>query len=1072
MTTIASLLVTIGADISGLKQGLDDTESGINNLGGRLQSGLNSIGGTVVRTGAALTELTSPLRDFGAQGLQTASNFDSIMAEISARTGVVGTDLDQVRQFALQMGADTSFSAQQAGDAFLQLLSSGQTTQEAFATLPAVLDAAAASGEDLGHTADVVTDIMAAFSLPVDNAKTVVDALSAAAGASSADMASLGQGFASVGGIAKSAGLNVEDTAAILAILAENGTKGVEAGTALKSMLLNMQRPTDSVKAAWDELGLSMYDAAGAPRDLTQVIGDLDGVLDGLPIEDQNRLMYELAGSYGITALTALRGSISIDKMKDSMSKQASASEVAQARMDTFKGRMDSLMGSVETLMITALTPLMNDVLSPLAEQVTGLVNNVTDWADANPQLSNTLVVIGGALAFIGPALVAVGTAITLAAPAVGVLGVVLAALASPIVLVGAALAGLAYVASQFIDFAALAETIKTSIGTALADANIDLSALPTKISDAINSLDFSQVQTDLETAISDLDIGDGVKSALAAPIDTSGITATVEGHFDEILTAMVGVVGIVFGGPISMGFGIAKLVSLAIDNDFLGIGTLLQSSGITDVVATAFNDLKTDIDGVIQSIFSGDQQKTEIDIGSKFALKNADDIGGAQLSGPLATFVSDLRLGMDSLKNLVDTVWANIAPGVQSIADGIKGFIANVSTADTEGLLRVVTGIAGFIGGIAELAIEMGSDVLGTLLTSIGAALPAIGSAISSFISAVSDIGSGNWSEVAGDVQQGMIDIGQAALNFLGIDIQIPSFDEALQGWQTFADSVNTIIQYAADQVAHTLNDIAVDVRTTFRDIEEILSRAQIAGADVNNLLGRGNAINDATRAGAVANVDAIELARNTQDSLTSGLASGDITLDPSKYINVDYAALATKITDPLLIQDALTQAMAEGDQQALNVLLPLATELGIDTQSLVDQFANSLTVAGAAQIYQATLTADVLVQAGKVNLGPLRGAINDALRIDALNNSVGGGGGAQTAPIHGAATGARVLSNGLVYAHQDELIVNRSQQASMGGGRGGQIGSLVIQTNDANKLLFDLKVMGIDLEALAKQE
>ncbi len=1068
MTTIASLLVTIGADISGLKQGLTDTETGINNLGGRLQSGLGAIGGSVVRAGAALNELTSPLRDFGAQGLETASNFDSIMAEISARTGVVGADLDQVRQFALQMGADTSFSAQQAGDAFLQLLSSGQTTQEAFATLPAVLDAAAASGEDLGKTADTVTDIMASFGLPVTDAKMVVDALAQAAGASSADMASLGQGFANVGGVAKAFGLNVGDTAAVLAILSENGIKGAEAGTALKSMLLNMSRNTDEVQGEWSALGMSMYDAMGNARPLEDVITDLDKVLDALPAEEQNEIMQTLAGSYGITALTALRGSISIDKMKDSMSKQAAASEVAQARMDTFKGRTDSLMGSIETLMIEAMTPLMNDVLTPFIEQLTVTTNGITDWAQENPELTNTIVAIGGALAFAGPLLVALGTAITLAAPAVGVLGAVLVALTSPIALVVAGLAALAYVASQVIDFTALANNISTGISTALATSNIDLSTLPTKVSDAVAALDFSAVTIDLSG------IGTTITDAFAnLSIDTTSIQTAFETHFNDIANVIINVAWAIFGGPVWSAISIGQLIAKAFNDDFLGMRTFLTEAGVVDTVETAFSGLKATIDGLIQSIFGGDQQKTEIDVGSKFALKNADDLGGggAALSGPLATFVSDLKLGMDGLKDLVDNVWGNIAPGVQAIADGIKGFIANVSTADTEGLLRVVTGITGFIGGIAALAIEMGSDVLGTLLEAIGNALPAIGSAISSFISAVSDIGSGNWSEVAGDVQQGLIDIGQAALDFLGIDIQIPSFDEALKGWQTFADSVNTIIQFAADQVAHTLNDIAVDVRTTFRDIEEILSRAQIAGADVNNLLGRGNPVNDANREGAVANVNAIELARSTQDSLTSGLASGDITLDPSKFINVDYAALATKITDPLLIQDALTQAMAEGDQAALNVLLPLATELGIDTQSLVDQFATSLTTAGAAQIYQATLTADVLVQAGKVDLGPLRGAINDALRVDALNNSAGGTGGAQTTPIHGAATGARVLSNGLVYAHQDELIVNRSQQASMGG-QGGSIGALTIQTNDAQQLLFDLKVMGIDLEAMAKQE
>ena len=171
--------------------GLENTVNNMRRVGGELQG-----------LGMAISAAVAPLVAFGAQGVRTAMTFDSAMAQISARTGVVGEDLERVRQLALQMGADTVFSAQDAADAMLELLASGQTVEQMMSTLPSVLTAAAASGEDLGTTADNITNILASFQLGVEDSAAVVDALSRAAGASSADIGSLADGFANVGGVA------------------------------------------------------------------------------------------------------------------------------------------------------------------------------------------------------------------------------------------------------------------------------------------------------------------------------------------------------------------------------------------------------------------------------------------------------------------------------------------------------------------------------------------------------------------------------------------------------------------------------------------------------------------------------------------------------------------------------------------------------------------------------------------------------------------------------------------------------------------------------------------------------
>lgn len=1073
MSEIANLSVVVGANISALERGLRTADDKIQSFADGVSNKFASLGVGLINVGTQLTALTAPLVEFGRQGIDVAANFESAMAEISARTGLTGDALAEISDLAIQLGADTAFSAQQAADAFLQLLSSGQSAEEAMQTIPVILDAAAASGEDLGRTADVVTDILASFGLEVEDAGDVVDILAKAAGASSADMSSLGQGFANVGGVAKAMGLTVQDTAAILAIFSENGIKGAEAGTQLKSMLLNMTRGTEDTQAAWDELGTSFYDDAGNVRDLRDIIADLDAALDQLPAEEQNRLMKALGGSYGIMGLTALRGSISIDEMKDSMQGQASAAEVAQARMNTFKGAMDSLMGSIESLMITAFTPLMEDFLTPLAQDVTELINQFTDWADANPELANTIIMIGGALAIAGPALVALGTAITLAAPAVGLLAGALALLVSPVALVAAGIAGLAFIASQVIDFNALASQIQTGAGIIVdAVSAVDFSALPQRFLEELNNALFqltdddfappisafiNHFQTALSAALSTGNfsfIGEDFGNAITksfTQIDFSGITPIMGTHFNDILGAIVSVVGIVLGGPIGLAIGAASLVSKAIETDFLGIGTFLEQSGISTAVSDALANVKATIDGLISSIFGGGEQAG----GAGFwdGLMPKEETGA---TGPLAVFASDLQRGAAALAEIAGNIWENIGPGLSDLAEGIGGFLSNLATADTEGLLRVVTVIGGAIGGILAKGLEFGSAVVGEALSALGNALPEIGSFIAGIISAISDMGEGNWGEVLPDLGQALIDFGQAVLNFAGVDIQIPDFDTMIAGWRTFAESLSGIIQFHLDNVA-------VGFRTFGRDIEEFINRLQIGAADVQLALGINWEANAAARDEAIANVNAIETAELIEKQLNDSLAAGNVSIDASQFLTSDPAAIAAKIADPTLIQAALNTALAEGDQATFDVLAPIAMELGMDTEQLIADYQAKLAEGANATIYPVSVPVAVTVNPASIDMSPVNAAIQAMAggQIPALPG----------AGVPHLASGGAIAKSGLAMVHAGEVVLNPQQQAAVGGG-GNSVGAVNISSDQSpEQIVSGLKRLGIDLYEIANR-
>jgi len=336
------------------------------------------------------------------------------------------------------MGAATVFSSQQSADAMLQMLTAGMDVEQAMAALPNVLNAAAASGADLGTSADLVTNIMSSFSLTAEDTTDIVENMSRAAASSPADMLEMGVALQRLGGMASNMGISVNEASATLAILANNGIRGEAAATQLRSMLLNMQQDTPGVSAAWEKLGTSLFDADGKARDLNDVFEEMKVAMADMSEEEKSAIITDLAGSYGMTAMNALLAGESIESMQEKMGDQSSAAEVAAARMDTFEGVITSLKGSVETFMITTLLPFMNNVLKPLGEQAIVLVNSFTAWANAHPQLVGQIMGLLAVLTMAGPTLFFVGKMISILG---GIIGFVL----SPIGLLAAGIAAIVY---------------------------------------------------------------------------------------------------------------------------------------------------------------------------------------------------------------------------------------------------------------------------------------------------------------------------------------------------------------------------------------------------------------------------------------------------------------------------------------------------------------------------------------------------------------------------------------------------------------------------------------------------
>lgn len=409
---------------------------------------LKKLGQNMTTVGQRMTAgLTLPIVGLGTAMFKTFADYEDIMAELQARTQASTEDMEAMSKMAIQMGRDTVFSATEAGQAMLELTASGSSAEEAISMLPHVLNLAAAGSIELGESADAVTDIMKMFGTTMDEVHDVTNSLAEAAGSSSATVGDLIQGFNNVGPVAAQMGMSVNETAAVLGVFAENGIKGAEAGTQLRSMLLNMTRDTAKTRGAWQQLGVSMYDAAGNMRNIDDIFDDINAAMANMTMEEQNQIARDLGGAYGIIGFNALRAANGIDEMQTQMFGSASAAEVADARMNTLSGRFKSLMGSLETLAIT-LGGLGEGPLTDLIKWATDAVNAFNMWAEANPRLAQALMLVVAAIAALGPIVWILGsivTAVSTLMPILTALGAVIGAVSLPVLALVAAIGLLGY---------------------------------------------------------------------------------------------------------------------------------------------------------------------------------------------------------------------------------------------------------------------------------------------------------------------------------------------------------------------------------------------------------------------------------------------------------------------------------------------------------------------------------------------------------------------------------------------------------------------------------------------------
>lgn len=356
-------------------------------------SGMEHTGRKSALIASGMTAAGLAVAAFGVAAVKMAADFDQQMSTVQANTGATSAQMDQLRAAAIEAGASTVYSASDSADAINDLGKAGMSVTDILTGgLTGALNLAASDGMAVGDAAEYMANALSMFHLKGSQASQVADTLAAGAGKAVGNVSDFGEALNNCGAQANSFGMNIQETTGVLALFAQNGTIGAEAGTQLNSMLMKLAAPSTEASNTMKELGISAYDAQGHFVGMAKFAGQLQKAEKDLTDEQRNQANATIFGSYAIKAANYLyeAGESGVNKWTKAVSESGYAAEQAAAKNNNLKGDLENLGGSMESLMIS----VGEGAQGPLRKMVQGLDTLVDAFAGLPSGVQQTLVVM------------------------------------------------------------------------------------------------------------------------------------------------------------------------------------------------------------------------------------------------------------------------------------------------------------------------------------------------------------------------------------------------------------------------------------------------------------------------------------------------------------------------------------------------------------------------------------------------------------------------------------------------------------------------------------------------------
>lgn len=702
---------------------------------------MKDFGSKVESAGKSLLPLSAAVSAVGVAGLKVATDFETAMSSVKAITGATGEEFELLREKAIDLGATTAFSSGEVAEAMTEMGKAGWSTQQILDGMSGVLDATAASGESLGSVATIVADSITGFGLAASDSARVADLLTQAANSGTMGITDLGESYKYIAPIAQSMGMSIEDVTTAISAMSMAGIKGSQAGTAIRTVLTNMAKPTDTVAAAMDNLGISITNSDGTFKSLNEIVTIMRTSFSGLTDDQKAYYATALAGKEGMSGLLSLLNltQAEYDALSASMNNCSGvAGETAAVMQDNLQSKIEQMGGALESLAIK-LADYVIPFLTKLVEKVTSAIDAFTNLS---PGVQKAVLVIGGIVAAAGPVLIIVGKIIS----AVGTIMTIVPKLASVINVVKGAFAGLN---------AIMAANPILLIITAIA-------ALVAAFIYLWNNCEgFRQFWIDLWENIKQVAIvvweaiknffvavWEAIKSVFQTVFEV--IKTLVTTYFNLYKTVIETVINVIktviqtawnfIKGIFETVFNVIKTIVTTYFNVYK---TIIQTvmTVIQTVISTVWNTIKTVITTVLNAIKT---VFTTIWNAIKTIVQAVVSGIKALITGDFEGVKNAITTIMNTIKNTISTVWNTISGAVSTVLNTIKNAVSsvftNIKTAISGAMSSIFDTIkggfekaVGYITGLASKAFTWGKDLVMGIVNGIKSCISAVGDAVKS---------------------------------------------------------------------------------------------------------------------------------------------------------------------------------------------------------------------------------------------------------------------------------------------------------------------------------------------------
>ena len=712
---------------------------------------MENVGNSIAGAGKKMMGVTTVVGGLGVAAVKTAADFDSAMSQVAAVSGATGDDLQALRDKAREMGEKTKFSASEAAEAMNYMAMAGWKTGDMLDGIDGIMNLAAASGEDLATTSDIVTDALTALGLSAADSGHFADILAAASSNANTNVSMMGETFKYCAPVAGALGFSAEDTAEAIGLMANAGIKSSQAGTAMRTMLTNLTGEVTFVGDAFGELTVQTTNTDGSMRSLGDILTDCRSAFSQMSESEKAANAEALVGKNAMSGFLAVMNAApsDIDKLNKAINNcDGTAEKMATTMQDNLAGQLTILKSQLEELAISfgeMLMPAIRNIVSKIQAFVDKLNGMDAGTREAILKIGLLVAAIGPFLLILGTTISKVGTAmkgfVTLAkgfsklkvavqggTGVFGKLGAALGGISAPVL---AVVAVIGVLVAAFINLWKTNDGFRENILATWGKIKETVSGFCQGIMDRMNALgfEFSSITQVLSTVWNGFcsllaPVFEGAFSAIATILSTvlnviTGVLDVFIGLFTGNWSQMWEGVKTIFSG---IWDGITSIISIALN----------MIKGIADTVlgwfGTSWNTVWTSIKTFFESIWNG---ITSFFSGIWNTITSIVETGIMLIGSILSAAVDIITLPFQF-------IWENCKGIVMSVWEAIKSFVS--------GAIQAVSGVISSVMGTIQSVM---STIWNAISSKVSAVVNGIKTTVTTVFNAIKSVASSVWNGI-----------------------------------------------------------------------------------------------------------------------------------------------------------------------------------------------------------------------------------------------------------------------------------------------------------------------------------